>query len=468
MLKTGLALIGLALLVGGFAGGMYYERELVPHLSQPEPIVIPKYAPRQDAAPSTYGSSTDMGAEAAQQALREVLRETDPFLRTEHLAQELGRLGPGDVAAIPPILEDRTLDLSNPDYALLVRFWAQQDPTAAARWAATESPFSFRGTALVPAMEELAQRDPQAALGLMYDLDRFPNPYSAIAQVALVRGWYDGGGEGLEDYIYGLGVGQVRQRAMAAFARRAIMRDGPDEIMRWAASVSDDDKKFKIMVFRQVGSELAKLHPQAAAAWCDAVCEGPFGGSVRTLVAQRWAAQDGKAAMEWVKNAPPGIERDWAVQGAERGWWRERPDEFDAWLNEVTQNGTHVEPWLAPALYEYPAWIARDPERIQEALAWASRIQDKEKHWRALVATARRWYKVDPEAADAWIEQSELDEEGRAAARATGTPNPFKTDAGDPGESEGDEAQADAAGADEAADAQASGAADAPAERNGS
>lgn len=424
MLKTGLALIGLALLVAGFAGGMYYERELV--VQAPEPVVIPPYPPRMESDPSPEAPPADLGDEAALRALREILQVEEPFARAERLARQLGQMGPGDASVIPAVLDERDLDLTNPDYALLIRFWAQQDQERAARWAAFESPVSFRTTAIFPAMEEYAKHDPQGALLLMYEVDQHPNPYSAIGQIALVRGWYDSGVEGLEEYIHALGVGPTQQRAMAAFARRAIMRDGPDAIMAWAASLPEEDHKFKIMVYRQVGSELAQFHPPSAVAWCEAVCDGPFGSSVRTLIAQRWAAQDGHATMEWVKSAQPGVERDWAVKGAQRGWQRERPEEFDAWLVEETKDGTQIERWLAPVIGAYPASIARDPDRLEDALAWSKRIEDDEQRWRALVTVARAWYRRDPVAADAWIEQSELDEQGRAAARSPGSKNPYR------------------------------------------
>ena len=437
MLKTGLFLIGLAVLVLGFAGGMYYERELVPH--QPEPVVIPPYEPRTQAAPPGAGEpNADLGAEAARRDLSEILGETEPFARAEHLATKLKALGPGDTSAILAVMQDPKLDLTAPDYALLVQRWAQLDVTAAARWAAYESPTAQRGAVIYPAIEELARRDPQAALGLAIEVDRIPNSYSTLMQLALVRGWYDGGKEGLEDYIYNLGVGPIQQRAMVAFARRAIMRDGPDKIMHWATSLPDQDKKFKIMAFRQIGSELATLQPQAALAWCEAVCDGPFGNSVRSLIAQRWAAQDGYATMAWLEKTPAGTERDWAVEAALRGWMSTRPQEFDAWLNKQTQNGSHIERWLTPAVGQYPAFLVRDPERpeIEDALAWASRIEDPQQRWRSLVTVARVWYKRDPEAANAWIEQSELDEKGRAAARGTLNAKPGEAGSGETGSSD--------------------------------
>ncbi|MGH0029834.1 MAG: hypothetical protein ACQGVC_08590 [Myxococcota bacterium] len=436
MQKIGLALIGVALLVGGFAaGGWYVERQTQP--VDESAWTTPKYEKRAHYTPPATPSRLASGAVAdeATRAIREALSGEDRLERTEALAEVLRGLAPEQIPSLQPILEDRRQNLTIADYSLLTWAWAQRDAEAALRWAVRSAPASYRLAALVPAMEELAKRDPAVALEVLAEMNVVPNPDGVPAQVALVKGWYDSGIGGLEDYIRQLGIGYDRQRVMGVYARRAILRDGPNPIMAWAQSLPDEDPKFKLTVYRQVGSELAQLEPQAAVAWCEAVCDGEFGTSVRQLIAQRWAAQDGLAAMAWVKRAEPGQERDWAVSGAYRGWWRLRPDEFDAWLLEETQDGEKIEPWLLPVLRVYPAHTAqRNPEKIPQALEWAARLEDPMLRNRAYVSVARVWSKHDPEAAEAWIAQSPLDEEGREAARTLGTRNPYADGGGDAGE----------------------------------
>ena len=450
MRYLGLTLIGLALALVGLAAGLYIAAD--EPLSE-EVWKTPGYEPRASySGPPPPDPMAGIGADEARRVLHETLQEPDPFVRTPRLAEQLAGMGPADVEAILATLTDPTLELGASEYALLTRFWAQQEPEAALRWAAASSPTSFRVAALLPAMEEQARRDPAVALAVLNEMNAVPNPYSAAAQVALVRGWYDGGIGGLEDYIRHLGIGYERQRLMGEFARRAIMRDGPNHIMAWAQSLPDEDHKFKITAYRRVGVELAKLHPQAAVAWCEAVCDGEFGSSVRQVIAQRWAARDGRAAMLWAKSAAPGQERDWAVSGAYRGWWRQDPEAFHAWLLEETENGARIEPWLLPALRNYPAHIAQmGAASIDEALAWAARIPDEQQRWRAYVSVGRIWYKRDPEAASAWIDQSPLDEQGRAAVRALGTRNPYDQ----PRDQQAADADEGAAASAEASDAEA-------------
>lgn len=437
MQKLALVLIALAVALAGFAAGVYYESGRVA-IEQEEVWETPTYPARDAYATPTAPRPGGAGAEQAGAALREALAAKSPFERIERLAAVLEKLGSDDVPAIRALLEDLRVDLGAAEIDLLVRFWAAHDSEAALRWAARESPTGYRVPALVAAMYEQALRDPRVALVVFDEMNKVPNQNAPAAQVALVRGWYDSGEPGLEEYIRHLGIGFERQRVMGIFARTAIARDGPDPIMEWAWSLPDEDHKFKITVFRQVGSELAKLYPEAAVAWCERVCEGEFGSSVRTLIAQRWAAQDGYATMKWLEQAPPGQERKWAVQGAYRGWRRARPEEFDAWFEKTTQDGTAVPEWLVPISAMYPIHIAQEPGRLEYALGWLPHIPDENLRKRAYISIGRIWFRRDPEAAEAWLQTTPLDESDREAARALGTKNPYAESRSEGAESDTD------------------------------
>jgi len=424
MLKKRLAVVVLAagLVLIGFGLGQY-----VPSSSDPQPKPrVPAYSgPRPQAKFQTPQSRAAAAArrsaeprDAILDMILDVLREPDAFARASRLSALLPALGPGAVPEVRAALEDPAVDRGGVEITLLVRFWATHDPEGAVSWAWLKAPGGYRAGAIGAVFEHWGKVDPEAAGKRLQGLSLLPSEKLDVAEIALVRGWFESGLPGLEDYIRDLGLGTSQQRALAAFAREAIQRDGPEAIARWAESIPDEDEKFKLDAFRQVGSELALADPAAAAAWCDAHCEGPFGTSVRMLIAQRWAARDGRAAMQWLSTAPAGKERDWAVKGAYRGWFRRDREELSSWMTALGLDG--VEPWLQPALEAHATWAgAKDP---MEGLKWAAVITDGMVRERSYVKIAHRWYALDESAADAWLEQSPLSEEARERVRTAPPP----------------------------------------------
>lgn len=251
----------------------------------------------------------------------------------------------------------------------------------------------------------------------MQDLLAFmsiPSPFTRDAEIALVKGWFDSGKPGLEDYMKSLGVGFTQQRAVATYAHELANRDGVQAALDWATSVDDGDEAYKKAALRQTGSAVAMRDPLAAAAWCDRICDQKIATNLRAMVAQRWAAQDGRAAIEWVEKAPAGQERDWAARSAFWGWWRHDPEGFEAWLASAVDDG--VPAWLDDAVEIYAAQLAGG-SRFEEGIDWGGRILDDEARTRTLMNVARLWYRSDQAAAEAWLEKSPLSEENRDKVR---------------------------------------------------
>jgi hypothetical protein len=346
-----------------------------------------------------------------------VLSEPDAFLRASRLANLLPTLGPDAVPTVAELVMDpsRVVGIGATETELLVRFWATYEPAAATRWALFRAPLGYRVAAVVPAIELWARADPEAAAQQVLVAGFKETIASKAAQVAMVRGWLESDDPGgLVDHIRDLGVGFERQRALAAFARGTIQHDGPEAIMRWAESLPDEPKRFKLAAYRQVGSELAMLDLDAALRWCESHCEGPFGGSVRRLIATRWAAVDGLATLEWLSTAPSGLEREVAVRTAFNTWASSERAEAFSWLAAHGPDG--FEPWLRPAVVEYAKLLSA--ESPPEALKWAELIEDDEEREFIMVWILRRWRGQDEGVAEEWLQQSALSEEAREKARS--------------------------------------------------
>jgi len=435
MSKTKLAavIVGIGLILIGFELGRYAMtskgEKRQPVAGSYGPPTQPRFptpaytGPRPRAEfpkPEPPAPAASTPSAEIRETLLGVLRDPDAFSRTSRLSQLLPTLGPEAVPEVKAALENPAVDLDGAEIELLVRFWAAHDPPRAATWAFVKSPTGYRVGAVVAACDVWARVDPKAVAERLSTMSMVPGSAVDAAEIALVGGWFDSGLPGLEDHIRDLGPGVSQQRALRVFSRKAIQRNGPEAIARWAEAIPDEDATFKLYAFRQLGSELALADPDAASAWCDAHCDGPFGNNVRALIAQRWAQEDGRAAMEWLSTAPPGEERDRAVKGAYQGWFRHDREGLAAWVAEMGADG--VEPWFQPALELLAIWTgATHP---LDGIKWAEAITDDGTRERALVTVARNWRKRDASAADAWIDQSPLSEAARERARAPEKPPP--------------------------------------------
>jgi len=267
--------------------------------------------------------------------------------------------------------------------------------------------------AILVATEVWASRDPQAAAGLVALGSVNAGLASPVAETGLIRGWYDSGQPGLEAYIQSLGITFERQRALKVFARRAYLRDGPEMLARWAEAISDDDPKFKLDAFRALAKVFADVNPSDAVAWCEAHCDGPYGRSMRRVIATRWAYRGGEAAMNWLAAAPEGTERVQAVKGAYRGWAQGDREGLRRWMRAKGLDG--VEPYLYPAVQNFATEIGiTDPV---EGLQWAAILEVPKRRQNTMVNILRRWRGRDEAAAEAWMAQAGLSEEVVERAR---------------------------------------------------
>ena len=369
------------------------------------------------------------------------LSERDPFKRIQKLSHLLPILGPEAIPGTIAALSDPSVDVGAAEMELLVRVWAKYEPAKAFSWALTRPPAGLRMAAGMSALETWAKQDPAAALKGFAPLMVAPSLNTKALQVAFVRGWFDSGEPGLTDYIRNLGIGFERQRALSVFARKKIQQDGAESAMRWAESIPDEPKKFKLNAFRQMASELTKVDPAAGAAFCKAHCDGPFGSDMLKMIGERWAAHDGPAALEWLSHAPAGRVRDAAVRDAYRRWIYLDGDAAYAWAASIGRENT--EPWFGAVAELYSMRISW--ETPVEAMAWVALIVDEDRRELSYITIARRWREKDESAADAWIAGSPLSQEARERAhmppKRTVLPRDRKPKAGEDKAKAGDESR---------------------------
>jgi len=348
------------------------------------------------------------------EALTDIYRDEDIYSRARRLATLLPTLGPDAVPAVKSVLSDLKLDSRGTELELLLHFWATHQGEEATRWAKEASPPGYREVAVFAALETWAEADPRAAVDVTWEWTADAPIFERIIPIAVVRGWY-----GVDDppelrrFIADLPAGVIRQRAIAAYIRTGVEVQGAESVIRWAESIPDDERVYKLALFRRLADLLSQIDIAAGVRLCDAHCLGPFGDNMRSLIARNWVLDDGPAAMEWLSTAPPGYERNLAVRATFGLWARTDREAATKWLESqaVGEPGA----WLAPAYPAYARLIAADAPT--DAIRWAERITNENEREIVLIKVARVWRYLDEAAAEAWLAQSTLSEAARKKVR---------------------------------------------------
>ena len=393
MSKTTTALFGVILAAAGFALGHWTATRPT------QPLAAP---------------SASAGPDAARIAIAERVSAPASLENMVQLAQLLEQFGPDAIPAIPPTILHPGETLDAPRALVLLQFWIDRDPKAAAEWTAKYAPLGYRNLAMIPAIERIAETDPGAAIPFV---GRAGQANSQLLK-PLVRGWVKSGQPGVDDWIRNLGYGFKRQKAFGAFFRAKIEKDGAPAAIAWLEALPDTEDGFYQEAFNRLTSELTYADPAAGIAWYEKHREGPRSKGLMLAVVDAWVAVDGPAAMRWLSQQPEGPERDNAVLDGVRWWGIADVSGLKAWGRQLGVD--HLEAWFQPGLPIFARLYGADVPL--EGIRWAERISDESKRTLTMSQIARQWHLTDPAAAEAWLSQSPLTEEERTRARTPKAP----------------------------------------------
>lgn len=348
--------------------------------------------------------------------LRGILLETNVIERARNLADHVAELGPEDVPAVAGVLRAGASGLGSVEAGLLTRYWAMYEPEAAAEWAFEGNmPKSVQPVVMETAMEAWAIADPQAALAVAQEmLKNTSGAMSNAIRGALVRGWFLSGEPGLLEYIRGLQGGYELDWALETLVNELVHRDGIEAGIAWLETFpTKEDFRYKRSAARALAPVIAQQDLERALEWCAEVCDKPWATHTRSQIARVWAQEgDPRVVIEWISEAPAGIERDRALRDVYDDWFRDDKEAVLAWIDQ--HDPDTVEPWF----YELAIRIAvlksfTDPI---EAYRWAEKVPDPERRELAKIDITRRYAEMDEAAAEAWLAQSDLSDEAKEKA----------------------------------------------------
>lgn len=248
--------------------------------------------------------------------------------------------------------------------SIIATEWARQDPQGALAWAGSLT--QGKSEALAAVLGEVAKSDPRAATEMVSQL----NPADRADAYVSIAGRY-----GAQDFDAAQSwirtLPQAEQAAAMAAAIRGLSSKSPDLALAQVASMAEGEAKNQLIP--TLVGDLARNDPQAAARFVASQAdEGVQRDSVRELMPV-WTSQNPTAALAFVQSQAPGPVYDRAM------------------ASYVTSN-----------VNGNPAELITLAESIDS---------DRERAW-SMGMTAQRWMQTDPDAARAYIQQSDAIPDG--------------------------------------------------------
>jgi len=364
-------------------------------------------AARLFAHPESAPAPDNFGA-----AIRAALSEKDGLDRAARIAAISQHLGPENVVEAAAVYDRLINLLGETDIRPFVLAWARFDPAAALDHTLDWKFPNQQKIGAGAAIEGWAMRDPIAARQAYDEARARVTILSEGLLLKLLTGWLNSGKEGLVEYIADLSD-QRREIAIARVVGGAMRNGDVDTAKSWVESIIQNDAyelPFTRWVFRRGIRIVGRSDPEIAAAWTMEHHGQDYAVDAPRIAAGRWAMKDGPAAMQWVRDLPDEELPHLAIREAFLTWYRGDRESAVAWLEAETLTAFH-----GPAIDYYAnALSKRKPE---EAIAWCERILDSERQLGCLKPAAAKWFQRDAAAAEAWLQQSPLDEAARSAAR---------------------------------------------------
>jgi hypothetical protein len=341
-------------------------------------------------------------------AFRDSLEEGDWLTRSYRYSAYLQRLGPAELPEALAALERRRAWLSQDELRIFMLAWTRFDAPAAFAHALTW-PGRLRRTGAGAALYAWAFRDPDAALAALDALE--DEQLGDFLRTRLVAGWARSEHKDrLSRYAASLPEGAQRDSFVGMLARE-LNEQGSESLMRWADAVPDLVPSYKRSVFRKACAALASTDPLTAVRWAAGHAGRDYAAGSSAVIAGRWASLDPKAALEWLVGLPADPERDAAIADAFTQWLGLARGEAELWLLQETPSAE-----LDPAVRAAVRRTNQDGSP-KSAVEWAKRIEAAEVRENVIAGVVRAWVRREPEAAQRWLEASDLSEGLRASIR---------------------------------------------------
>lgn len=290
---------------------------------------------RSESAGTAQTSAQAVNGESLSD-LASILREKEPLIRIERVAQYLQRADQDQLEEIKSDFEQATLDRGDLEYALFLEWWARFQPRRAYKYTVSGALRGEHGRLQAVAARAWTRADPEGAI----EENLFINPYSADGSHstelldALIVGWFESGEPGLEEWINELTTVSDITRGLRTYARLRVFRDGKRETLEWI----EQDGPFAVaqrrLLMAGALTVIAHEDPALAIEWLPRAREAGIDTSTFAMrIAGSWGHHDPRAAIEWAQSLTDEKERNHALRRASDQWYAKDRPGFIEWLS---------------------------------------------------------------------------------------------------------------------------------------
>ncbi len=322
-----------------------------------------------------------------------IAQNDDPIARANDLLELINRLGADDFAQV--VSDFRDLGITRErmsEYGILLHAWAKVDPLGALDYAEknTGTPYA-RQTVLA----SWASNDVEGALlwAKGHHEGEGANPWL----VGVIRGVASSDPKRATEIMQSLPYSQERGRAIASIVPH-IASQGIEKAGLWLDTITDERLRDGSTAY--LASALAKTEPLETAAWVASLADSKGKSNALREVAEQWAKQDVVSAAAWT-NSLTGANKVNAASEVIGEYAKENPTQATAWLHSLSGEPGYekvVETYIWNTARNNPAMSLAQVPEIQ-----APRSQ--EKYYERIL---KRWRHRDADAAEAWIDRSNL------------------------------------------------------------
>lgn len=234
----------------------------------------------------------------------------------------------------------------NPDMASqIASSVAWTDPEKAVAWAEKLGTEALKKSALVAAISNWSQNDPEKA---GQEISKIQNP-DTRAEVARSVAASLANRSLAEAEKWAGSLSGVDQSAALGKVVEQAANQAPDRVealyARFTASLSPEDaaRSENQAVAKKVATQIAETDAGKAAAWSLALPEGGARDEAVSGVVSTWAGYDAVAASQWVQNLPEGKGRDMATGNLVNTIAKDDPESAWAWASSITDNARRRE-----------------------------------------------------------------------------------------------------------------------------
>jgi hypothetical protein len=352
------------------------------------------------------GRPPSLDAKDMASSLERALEEKDPLARTRLMVQVFESLDAANVEEAMRII-DAEPRIEESEIHLFMYVWTQIDPQRAFEAARRSKQNLIRDEGTAAATYYWALDNPKAALYWVETIeDKARREYLTEY---LITGWVlSSERDSAALYIARLPRGVLKQ-LQTSLIMNEYLKEGPEAAIRWAELLPDDvPREYRHEVFQRVSKQVASRDPELAARWITEHIGQEYARNTLRLIAAEWRERDPQATFEWLVSLPDGRQRNRVLYNGFADWFDEDPRAAQRWLEAET-----IRPAHDPVLDAFARRLSEKSSR--RALHWAQMIEDPMRREKSLTVVGQNWYRKNPEAARAWLEESDLSEKAREA-----------------------------------------------------